>query len=133
MDRALRRLASGIEARDPVHAGTAAVDVAQSALDLELRYRPQPAIDLARFWVWGRQILVDVAAGDLGGVRSDVTTMEWIRDRFAHILARADLTALDATLVALREGVLDGDLDSVREETARLLGTPIPRSAWIRD
>ena len=33
-------------------AGTAAIDVAQSTLDLELRYRPPAEIDLARFDLW---------------------------------------------------------------------------------
>ena len=39
-------------------------------------------VDLGRFKLWAEQVLVDAAAGDVGGVRGDVTTMEWIRDRF---------------------------------------------------
>ena len=59
----------------------------------------------------GRQILVDAAADDAGGVRSDVTTMEWIRDRFAHTIDPADLTAIDAHLGALRETVTNETTD----------------------
>ncbi|MBA3370456.1 MAG: hypothetical protein H0T96_03265, partial [Thermoleophilaceae bacterium] len=40
---------SAIDKRDRPRAGTAAIDVAQSALDLELRYRPPAEIDLGRF------------------------------------------------------------------------------------
>ena len=84
MDRALKALGAAIDAHDRAQAGTAAIDVAQSTLDLELRYRPQAEIDLARFELWARQILVDGAAGDMGGVNGDVATLDWVRDRFAH-------------------------------------------------
>ena len=68
-------------------------------------------------------MLVDSGAGDVGGVRSDVTTMEWIRDRFAHTLEPAELTAMDAHLVALRETVSneEQDLKAAREEASKLL------------
>jgi len=111
MNRALKMLKSAIGKRDRARAGTAAIDVAQSALDFELRYQPSAEIDLGRFELWANQILVDAAAGDLGGVRGDVTTMERIRDRFAHTLAAPDLTAIDAHLVALRESVADENKD----------------------
>ena len=35
-----------------------------------------------RFVLFASQVLVDAAAGDAGGVRSDVTALEWNRDRF---------------------------------------------------
>ncbi|MGI9080821.1 MAG: hypothetical protein ACR2FZ_00880, partial [Thermoleophilaceae bacterium] len=105
MNRALKALSASIAKRDKTRAGTAAIDVAQSALDLELRYRQPSEIDLGRFELWANQVLVDAAAGDVGGVRGDVTTLEWIRDRFARTIDAADLTAIDAHLVALRETV----------------------------
>ncbi|MEK6253025.1 MAG: hypothetical protein AABM43_14075, partial [Actinomycetota bacterium] len=111
MNRALKALSSAIGKRDRARAGTAAIDVAQSALDLELRYRPPAEIDLGRFELWANQILVDAAAGDVGGVRSDVTTLEWIRDRFAGTIDSADLTAIDAHLGALRESVANESED----------------------
>ena len=49
MDRGLSTLTGGIDARDEAHAGTGAIDIAQSALDLELRYSPPAEIDFARF------------------------------------------------------------------------------------
>jgi hypothetical protein len=120
MSRALRDLSAGIKARDRTASGTAAIDVAQSTLDLQLRYRPPGEIDLARFGLWTRQILVDAAADDLGGVRSDAVTMGWVRDRFAHTLDPASLTGLDAALVALGESTLDGDVPSAIRVTSRL-------------
>jgi hypothetical protein len=91
-------------------------------LDLELRYRPQAEIDLGRFELWANQVLVDAAAGDVEGVRGDVTTMEWIRDRIAHSIDRAQLTAIDAHLVALRETVSNEnkDLEAASAEAAEL-------------
>jgi hypothetical protein len=48
--------------------------------------------------------------------------MEWIRDRFAHRLDPADLTAIDAHLVALRESVANEteDLQGARAEASEL-------------
>jgi hypothetical protein len=105
-----------VEARDPARAGTAAIDVAQSALDLQLRYRPQTEIDAARFDLWARQIVVDAAAEDLGGMRGDVTTMEWVLDRFAHTIDAADRVALDVHLLELREMVNDVDFGAAAHE-----------------
>jgi len=126
MSRALRALRSAIGAHDRARAGTAAIDVAQSALDFGLQYRPPAEIDLGRFALWTNQTLVDAAAGDVGGVRGDVTTMEWIRDRFAHAVDPADLTAIDAHLVALRETVANEtrDLKAATAE-ARELRRPL--------
>ena len=122
MNRALKALRAAIAKRDRARAGTAAIDVAQSALDLELRYRPPAKIDLGRFELWANQVLVDATAGDVGGVRSDVTTMEWIRDRFADDLEAGDLTAIDAHLITLRESVANEseDLKAASAEASEL-------------
>jgi hypothetical protein len=122
MSRAIRSLRAAVAKRARTHAGTAAIDVGQSTLDLQLRYRPPAQIDLGRFRLWAEQALVDAAAGDVGGVRGDVTTMEWIRDRFATELRPAKLTAIDAHLARLRETVADGnrDLRTAKAEASML-------------
>jgi hypothetical protein len=122
MNRAIRALRTSIAKRARARAGSAAIDVGQSTLDLQLRYRRPALIDLRRFRLWAEQTLVDAAAGDVGGVRGDVTTMEWIRDRFATQLSPANLTAIDAHLARLRESVADGnrDLKAARAEASRL-------------
>jgi hypothetical protein len=122
MDRAIRALRVAIGKRAPARAGSAAIDVGQSTLDLQLRYRPPADIDLDRFRLWAEQALVDAAAGDVGGVRGDVTTMEWIRDRFSARLSPANLTAIDAHLARLRESIADEnrDLKTAKAEASRL-------------
>lgn len=123
MGRALDELSRAIDQRDRAAAGTAAIDVAQSALDLELRHLPPAEVDLARFELWARQVVVDAAAGEIGGITGDVATMEWIRDRFAHALGPADVTRIDAHLLELQGAVADRDLAAAREEAAGLRET----------
>ncbi|MBA2239638.1 MAG: hypothetical protein H0W09_00105, partial [Solirubrobacterales bacterium] len=118
-----RTLAGATRARVRARAATAAIDVAQSSLDLQLRHRPQTEIDLARFELWVRQVIVDEAAGDIGGVRGDIATLEWIRDRFSAALDPAGLTRIDAHLVVLRESLVDQDLGAIAGEAASLLRT----------
>jgi hypothetical protein len=65
-----------VDARDDHEAATAAIDVGQAALDLELRYRDPDEIDLARFNLWARQTEVDAAAKRLGAISGDVATLE---------------------------------------------------------
>jgi hypothetical protein len=123
MTRALGELPRAIENRDPTAAGTAAIDVAQSALDQELRYLPPAEIDLARFELWARQIIVDASANDIGGITGDVATMEWTRDRFTHILDPADVTRINAHLLELQGSVADKDPAAASEEAASLQNT----------
>ncbi len=123
MSRALERLGATIDARDSAPGMTAAIDVSQSALDLELRYRPPDEIDLARFEQWNRQILADATADDLGGASSALATMEWIRDRFADSLEPADLTSIDVHLLELRGSSVDRDLGALEAEATLLADT----------
>jgi hypothetical protein len=120
MSRALSGLSRAVDARSQSRAGTTAIDVAQSALDLKLRHLPPTKIDRARFELWTRQLLVDSAAGDMAGVRSDLATLEWIRDRFALTLDKLDLTRVDHKLVVLLSKVGDEDLRGAAAEAARL-------------
>ncbi len=123
MSRAVDNLSAGIDARDVAEAGNGAIDVAQSALDLELRHLPPAEIDLARFGLWTQQILVDAAAGDSGAVNGDIATMEWVRDRFAQAIDRADLTRIDTHILVLRGSVVDQEPKAAEAEAKRLLGT----------
>jgi hypothetical protein len=123
MDRALEHAGAAVMARDEAKAGTAAIDVAQSALDLQLRYSPPAEIDLARFGLWARQILVDLAAGDTGGVRGDITTLEFVRDRFVETLDQPDVIGIDVHLMELRNTLNDDELDATATEAQDLLDT----------
>jgi hypothetical protein len=123
MDQALMSLDQALKTRDRLAAGTAGIDVAQAALDLELRYRPVAVVDRERFGLWAHQIVVDADAGDLGGVRGDLATMELVRDRFADGLEGVDRARINASLLALRDSVESKDLPAAGTEGARLAST----------
>jgi hypothetical protein len=120
MRDAFDALASAIESRDAIEARQAALSVARAALDLQLRHRPSAEIDLARMELWARQVLLDATAGDPAAVAGDVATMEWTRDRFAHILSEGDLGELDGLLGELRAAADSEDLPAAAATAAEL-------------
>ena len=98
-------------------------DVAQTALDLQLRYRPPAEIDRERFDLWVRRLIVDAKAKNETGVLGDLVVLEWIRDRIAHTLNPVDRTRINSQLVRLRTHVNDEDLPAaaaVAAQTSRL-------------
>ena len=109
--------------RSGTRASTAAIDVSQSALELELRHRPPAEIDRARFELWVHQLVVDATARDADGVRGDLATLEWIRDRFAVTIDKVDLARIDAQLVGLSRALNDDELPGVAAGAARLRAT----------
>jgi len=121
--RALGGLGRGVAAHDPAKARNAAIAVAQRGLDLELRNRPAAEIDRARFVLWARQLAVDAAGGDTAGVRGDLATLGWIRDRFAHTLDKVRLTRLDAHLLELQTKVSDNDLRGASAQATLAAGS----------
>ena len=94
--------------------------MAQSVLDLELRYRPPAEIDSARFNLWTQQLRVDAAAKDLAGVTGDVAVLEWIRDRIAHTLNTAGRSEINSRLRALRAATDARNLPAAADHAARL-------------
>ena len=123
MTSAIAGLGKAVKARDEHEAASAAIDVAQAALDLELRYRTPDQIDLRRFELWARQTVVDTAVKELGAVSGDVACLEWTRDRIADRLAPADFSQINSELLALREAEVDTDLAKVSEAADRVLAT----------
>ena len=120
MTHALRALDRAVRARDTTRARQAAIDVAQSTLDLELRYRPASEVNLARFGLWAAQVLVDAAAHDPAAVRGDVFTLGYIRDRIVHALDPAHVTALNIQLGRLQLAAVDGALARATRAAKRL-------------
>jgi hypothetical protein len=125
---ALGALDRAVRARDPARARQAAIDVAQSTLDLELPYRPASEVNLARFDLWAAQLMVDAKAGDAAAVRGDVFTLGYIRGRILHALNPADVTAMNIQLGRLQIASADGALAraaraarKLRAVTARLV------------
>ncbi len=121
MGDALAALRRAVKARNAGPASQAAIDVAQSELDLELRHRPAATVDAARFELWTQQLLVHAAARDLAGVTGDVAALEWIRNRFAHALRPAARQEIDTRLRALR-GAADARNLGAAADRAALLG-----------
>jgi hypothetical protein len=113
-DGAVGELLGTISHRNGLGTLTASVDVAYASANLQLRYRPVTEIDTIRFDLWARRALVDALAGALGGVRSDVATLEWVRDRIAPSIDAVTLTRLDALVGDAGEAVFEGDLAGAR-------------------
>jgi hypothetical protein len=100
MSQALHALAMAVGAHNSHAVQQAAREVADASLDLQLRYRPAVQINLARFQLWARQLMVDAAANNAAAVHGDVTTLGWIRDRIS--LDSADGSDLEDQLRYLR-------------------------------
>ena len=119
MSDALNGLTRAVGARNRAKARQAAVDVAQQALDLQLRHRPRVEIDFARLDLWARQLLVDAAANDTEGVASDVAILEWIWDRVAHVAGSSDVSGIAAQLADLRARADRANLAAVQDAAGR--------------
>jgi hypothetical protein len=115
---ALRNLIAQVASRNRSKTYSASIDAAYASNDLQLRYRPVPEIDTMRFELWVRRALVDATDGSRGGVRSDVVTLEWIRDRIAQTFDPVTRTRIDALVGELGAAVVDRDL-AAAAQTAR--------------
>lgn len=111
MDDALAALDAAITATDAVTARHAALDVALAASDFELRYRPRVEIDYIRLDLWARRLQVDTEAGDIDGIASDVTIIEWVWDRLAPPEEEAVL--MGAAIARARTGAGSTDRTAV--------------------
>ena len=120
MTDALLALARAVDARDAAQAQQAAIDTAQSSLDLQLRYRPQVDIDLARFDLWAAQLTLDASAEDAGAVGGDVFTIGYIRDRILNTLDGTDRFRVDTEVQKLQVAAADHDLATATDAAKRL-------------
>jgi hypothetical protein len=120
LDAALVALTEAAVTRDPTQVNSAAVDVAQYAIDLELRYRPVALVDIGRFHLHAQQLRIDAAAADPSGVAAEVATLEWIRDRITATLTIEELRRVDEKLSQLRTAVNTGNLSGAADQAARL-------------
>lgn len=120
---AVRALADAVNKQKQATAPQAALYAAQAALDLQLRHRPSTEVDRARSELWARQVLVDVATKEAGDVAGDVTTLEWIWDRFAHTVAGSTAGEIGSHLKALRAAVATKDLAAAARTAETLRAT----------
>ena len=123
MDVALRDLIARIAVGNRPGTYEASIAVGYASNDLELRYKPVTKVDTVRFKLWARRALVDATSNTLDDVRSDVVTLEWIRDRIAHTLDPVTLTQLDTLVRDLGSAVIDDDAATAAELAKGLLET----------
>jgi len=126
MTRALHELSAAVGARSSRRAQEAAIEVARSGFDLQLRYRPVAEVDLARMDLWAAQLLIDRASGDRDAVGDDHFAIDYLRDRLLAALAPPDLGRLSEKITEIQIGVVDQDLGAAAD-AARDLRTMIPR------
>jgi hypothetical protein len=122
MDRALFLLSNAIDARARAASASASIDVAQAGLDLQLPFRPPVEVDIGRFEMWLRQLLLDARAGDGGAASGDVAALEVTRDRFSTSIDPVALTTLNRDLLSMREDQVDGNIRAVVRVARDLLG-----------
>lgn len=113
-------LAGAVDAQSMTEVRQVSIDVAQLTFDLRLRYQPTAEIDLARLDLWARQVVVDAESDEAGGVTNDVTTLETIRDRVAHVVDGEAAGEIDAALDELRAAADDEDLMAAVEAATGL-------------
>ncbi|MBA2459664.1 MAG: hypothetical protein H0V43_12030 [Gemmatimonadales bacterium] len=124
MDEALEELTGTLQAEAAEETRQATINVARASLDLQLQYRTAAETDLDLLDLWARQLVVDAAAGDQGGVLGDAATLKWIRDRVARDVTLKELQAIDARLEGLRAAAAAGDL-------TRAAGTAVSLRATV--
>ncbi len=123
MTKALGALAKAVKAEQAASVSRAAIEVAQAALDLELRQRPIAAVDIDRFHLHAQQLRVAAAADDLAGMTGQVAVLEWIKDRIGPHLDTTTRQALDAGLRDLRSAADTENLATAADHAARLAAT----------
>ena len=117
---ALGSLTSSVEAKNVNQAETAAVDIAQSAIDLEARYLGHLEIEIARFHNHVQRLRVHAAADDLGGVVGEVASLEWITERLRGALGAAIQRSLDTGLRDLRGASDDENVAAAADHAIRV-------------
>jgi hypothetical protein len=120
-DKALRELLDQIASRDRSKAQASSIEASYASINLQLRYRPVTEVDTVRFELWTRRALVHAIDGSLGDVRSDLVTIEWIRDRFVHTVDPVTRTRIDSLVGDLGTAVVDDDLDAAADAARALL------------
>jgi hypothetical protein len=120
MDRAVGALLAAVEARDPERAAQAAIDTARWGFDLQLQHQPVSEVDSARFDLWAAQMILDAQAGNSDGVRADLFSIDYVRDRVQHTWSEEDGARINLLLEELQGAVSDEDLNAAAELAGQL-------------
>ena len=120
MNEALEVLARAVQSRQMAEARTAAIQAARSSFDLQLPYRPEAVVDLARMDLWAAQLLVDEAAGDADGVGADAFALDYDRDRIRDAVDARDLVRINTEIGTIQVAVVEGELAGAAAAAERL-------------
>ena len=120
MNEALQVLARAVRGRQTAEARSAAIQAARSSFDLQLPYRSEAEVDLARMDLWAAQLLVDEAAGDADGVGADAFALDYVRDRIRQAVDARDLVRINTEMGAIQVAVVDGELGAAAAAAERL-------------
>ena len=115
---AVAELRAQARMRSASGAAQAALTVASAGLDVQLRYRTPVEIDLERFDLRARQLILDAAGGRAAAAAGEVTTLEWIRDRLG--LRGVPARDVDAQLRYLAAAAEAGELSAMERAGERL-------------
>jgi hypothetical protein len=120
----LGELSEAVRSRDTAGTRQASIDVAQWALDLQLRYLSPVEVDRGRFDLWLAQLVADAEAGDADAVNGDFFTLDYIRDRILPVFEGADAQRVNALLEELQGAVGDRDLEAATQVADELRKDP---------
>jgi hypothetical protein len=120
LSTALRSLKIAVRAKNMNKAETQAVNIAQSAIDLEARYLGHKDIEIARFHNHVQRLRVHAAADDLAGVAGEVASLEWIAERFRGQIGRRAQSALDTGMRDLRGASDDENVAAAADHAVRV-------------
>jgi hypothetical protein len=117
MNRALEALRGdvllpAVAAQNVEGTRTAAINVGQAAVDLQLPLQPVTQSDRARFELWTRQLLADsgAAAPDAGNIAGDVAALTRVWDRFGHTVDKSVAHDVEAQLKDLEAATKKEDV-----------------------
>jgi hypothetical protein len=120
MNQALAVLARAVRSRQMADARNAAIQAARTSFDLQLPYRSQAEVDLARMDLWAAQLVVDEAAGDADGVGADQFALDYDRDRIRDAVQTRDLVRINTEIGTIQVAVVDGELEAAAAAAGRL-------------
>jgi hypothetical protein len=123
MNEALAVLAGAVRSRQTAEARNAAIQAARSSFDLQLPYRSEPEVDLARMDLWAAQLLVDEAARDDDGVGADAFALDYDRDRIRGAVDARVLARINTEIGTIQVAVVDGELGAAAAAAERLRAT----------
>jgi hypothetical protein len=121
MTDAIDGLRRAVGARRPLQVAQSALDASGWSLDLQLRYRPEPATDRARFELRVKQLLLDAQAGRLDAANGDFFVLDLIWDRIGKGIDPLTVTRVNQRLGEIQTAIEERDLAAAREAINGLL------------